>query len=165
MRIKHPRRRDARMVVHRRDTANGTGDSLFLYTDGLNEAEDIDHQQFRMERSEQVAKTTVNTPQTLIEAMTSSVAQFVGNAEQSDDLTMLAIHYTLDTYTKLLNPQTQILNPQTSNLNNNDWILSSIILIWRASVITIGLWAVTFTIPYIGFSRKRYKGLFLGCPI
>ena len=36
--------------------------------------------------------------------------------------------------------------------------------IW-ASVITIGLWAVTFTIPYIGFSRKRYKGLFLGCLI
>ena len=89
------------------------GDSLFLYTDGLNEAEDIDHQQFGMERVEQVAKTTVNTPQTLIEAMTSSVEQFVGNAEQSDDLTMLAIHYTLDTHTSNL-------NPQTSNPNNNE---------------------------------------------
>ena len=89
------------------------GDCLFLYTDGLNEAEDIDHQQFGMERVEQVAKTTVNTPQTLIEAMTSSVEQFVGNAEQSDDLTMLAIHYTLDTHTSNL-------NPQTSNPNNNE---------------------------------------------
>ena len=89
------------------------GDSLFLYTDGLNEAEDIDHQQFGMERVEQVAKTTANTPQTLIEAMTLSVEQFVGDAEQSDDLTMLAIHYTLDTHTSNL-------NPQTSNLNNND---------------------------------------------
>ena len=89
------------------------GDTLFLYTDGLNEAEDIDHQQFGMERVEQVAKTTANTPQTLIEAMTLSVEQFVGNAEQSDDLTMLAIHYTLDTHTSNL-------NPQTSNLNNND---------------------------------------------
>jgi sigma-B regulation protein RsbU (phosphoserine phosphatase) len=89
------------------------GDSLFLYTDGLNEAEDIDHQQFGMERVEQVAKTTVNTPQTLIEAMTSSVEQFVGNAEQSDDLTMLAIHYTLNTHPSNL-------NPQTSNLNNNE---------------------------------------------
>ena len=36
--------------------------------------------------------------------------------------------------------------------------------IW-AAVITIGLWAVTFAIPYIGFTRKRYKGLFLGCLI
>ena len=89
------------------------GDSLFLYTDGLNEAEDIEHQQFGMERVEQVAKTTANTPQTLIEAMTSSVEQFVGNAEQSDDLTMLAIHYTLDTHTSNL-------NPQTSNPNNNE---------------------------------------------
>jgi sigma-B regulation protein RsbU (phosphoserine phosphatase) len=89
------------------------GDSLFLYTDGLNEAEDIEHQQFGMERVEQVAKTTANTPQTLIEAMTSSVEQFVGNAEQSDDLTMLAIHYTLNTHPSNL-------NPQTSNLNNNE---------------------------------------------
>ena len=89
------------------------GDCIFLYTDGLNEAENVDHQQFGMERVEQVAKTTVKIPQTLIEAMTSSVEQFVGNAEQSDDLTMLAIHYTLDT-------QTSNLNPQTSNLNNND---------------------------------------------
>ena len=96
------------------------GDSLFLYTDGLNEAEDIEHQQFGMERVEQVAKTTANTPQTLIEAMTSSVEQFVGNAEQSDDLTMLAIHYTLDTHTSNLNPQSSNLNPQTSNLNNNE---------------------------------------------
>ena len=80
----------------------------------------MDHQQVGMERVEQVAKTTANTPQTVIEAMPSSVEQFVGNAEQTDDLTMLAIHYTLDTHTSNLNPQTSILNPQTSNLNNND---------------------------------------------
>lgn len=36
--------------------------------------------------------------------------------------------------------------------------------IW-AAVITIGLWAVTFAIPYLGFTHKRYKGLFLGCLI
>jgi serine phosphatase RsbU (regulator of sigma subunit) len=42
-----------------------------------------------------VLSTTINKPQTLIEAMTSSVKMFVGNAEQSDDLTMLAIKYTL----------------------------------------------------------------------
>jgi len=72
-----------------------TGDCLFLYTDGLNEAEDISHNQFEMERVRQVLSTTVKKPQTLIEAMTSSVKTFVGDAEQSDDLTMLAIKYTL----------------------------------------------------------------------
>ena len=72
-----------------------TGDCIFLYTDGLNEAEDISHNQFEMERVRQVLSTTINKPQTLIEAMTSSVKMFVGNAEQSDDLTMLAIKYTL----------------------------------------------------------------------
>ena len=72
-----------------------TGDCIFLYTDGLNEAEDISHNQFEMERVRQVLSTTINKPQTLIEAMTSSVKMFVGDAEQSDDLTMLAIKYTL----------------------------------------------------------------------
>jgi sigma-B regulation protein RsbU (phosphoserine phosphatase) len=72
-----------------------TGDCIFLYTDGLNEAEDISHNQLEMERVRQVLSTTINKPQTLIEAMTSSVKMFVGNAEQSDDLTMLAIKYTL----------------------------------------------------------------------
>jgi sigma-B regulation protein RsbU (phosphoserine phosphatase) len=71
------------------------GDCVFLYTDGLNEAEDISHNQFGMENVKRVLSTTINCPQTLIEAMTSSVKMFVGNAEQSDDLTMLAIKYTL----------------------------------------------------------------------
>ncbi len=70
------------------------GDCIFLYTDGLNEAEDKDHHQFGMERVEQVARTTTNMPKTLIDAMTASVEQFVGGAEQSDDLTMLAVLYT-----------------------------------------------------------------------
>ncbi len=72
-----------------------TGDCIFLYTDGLNEAEDISHNQFEMERVRQVLSTTINKPQTLIEAMTASVKNFTGDAEQSDDLTMLAIKYTL----------------------------------------------------------------------
>ena len=70
------------------------GDSVFLYTDGLNEAENNSHEQFEMERVQQVASRTINQPQPLIEAMTDAVQLFVGDAEQSDDLTMLAIQYT-----------------------------------------------------------------------
>ena len=70
------------------------GDMVFLYTDGLNEAEDLSHNQFGMERMQQVAKVTIRQPQSLIEAMTTSANLFVGDAEQSDDMTMLAIQYT-----------------------------------------------------------------------
>ena len=67
------------------------GATLFLYTDGLNEAEDIDHQQFEMDRVMETAKAAGNNPHELIAAMSAAVAQFVGDAEQSDDLTMFAI--------------------------------------------------------------------------
>ena len=69
------------------------GDTIFLYTDGLNEAEDINRNQFGMDRVLQVGKTSINNPANLIKAMTTAVQLFVGEAEQSDDLTMLAIQY------------------------------------------------------------------------
>ena len=70
------------------------GDSLFLYTDGLNEAEDIHLLQYGMDRMLQVAKSSSKKPMALIEAMKESVHQFVGDAEQNDDLTMLALQFT-----------------------------------------------------------------------
>ena len=75
----------------RQQTQLKRGTTIFLYTDGLNEAEDISHQQFGMERVTATAKVAGNSPQTLIAAMSAAVAQFVGDAEQSDDLTMFAI--------------------------------------------------------------------------
>ena len=71
--------------------------TVFLFTDGLNEAEDRRHAQFGDLRIWNVAKRMLeenrHQPQTLIEEMTASVQGFVGDAEQSDDLTMLAIQY------------------------------------------------------------------------
>ena len=46
-----------------------------------------------MERVQQTAATAVRQPQALIMAMKEAVEQFVGEAEQSDDLTMFAIQY------------------------------------------------------------------------
>jgi sigma-B regulation protein RsbU (phosphoserine phosphatase) len=65
--------------------------TLFLYTDGLNEAENIDHQQFGMDRVFETAKASDRQPEQLVSAMNAAVRQFVGEAEQSDDLTMFAI--------------------------------------------------------------------------
>ena len=69
------------------------GDTIFLYTDGLNEAEDINHQQFGMDRVCQTAEKANVKPELLIAAMSEAVHQFVGGAEQSDDLTMFAIQH------------------------------------------------------------------------
>ena len=67
---------------------------IFLYTDGLTEAENVANEQFMEERMIEVAKGMSHEPQQMIEQMFNAVHQFVGNAEQSDDLTMLAIQYT-----------------------------------------------------------------------
>ena len=69
------------------------GSTLFLYTDGLNEAEDINHNQFELKRVVETAKTADRCPEKLIMTMEKAVEQFVGEADQSDDLTMFAIQY------------------------------------------------------------------------
>jgi len=68
--------------------------AIFLYTDGLTEAENSHHEQFQDERVKATAQQSERTPEVLIGNMTQAVHQFVGNAEQSDDLTMLVIQYT-----------------------------------------------------------------------
>ncbi len=71
--------------------------TIFLYTDGLNEAENNLHEQFGDMRIWNVAKRLLgehnHQPQQFISEMSAAVHRFVGNAEQSDDLTMLAIQY------------------------------------------------------------------------
>ena len=67
-----------------------SGAMLFLYTDGLTEAMTREHEQFGSERLMAQLQGGVGC-QEQIERMTEAVHQFVGDAPQSDDLTMLAI--------------------------------------------------------------------------
>ena len=53
----------------------------------------------------------MSKPQPLIEAMTQAVRLFVGDAEQSDDLTMLALQYT--------NSGSAVLSGEDNTSNNN----------------------------------------------
>ena len=71
-------------------------DAIFLYTDGLTEAENASHQQFGEDR---VVATLHGRrdAQAHLENMEKAVADFVGDAPQSDDLTMLFIHYLNET--------------------------------------------------------------------
>lgn len=65
---------------------------LLFYTDGLNEAENIEHEQFGDDRILEVLRSTPFTSaQATIESMSVSLATFVGEAEPSDDLTMVCL--------------------------------------------------------------------------
>ncbi|MBQ7508623.1 MAG: SpoIIE family protein phosphatase, partial [Spirochaetales bacterium] len=67
-------------------------DALFLYTDGLTEAENINQEQFGESRMEAALHGRKSAGDHLKD-MEEKVKEFVGNAPQSDDLTMLFIHY------------------------------------------------------------------------
>ena len=73
------------------------GTTIFLYTDGLSEAEDATHAQYGKQRVSKTARQALAAdkydPEGLIAAQTEALHHFVGNAEQSDDLTMLAIRF------------------------------------------------------------------------
>jgi len=71
-------------------------DVLFLYTDGLTEAERSTHEQFgeeRMMKELAISDYRLGSPRQIVERMQASVETFVDGAEQSDDLTMMAIRY------------------------------------------------------------------------
>lgn len=68
-------------------------DTLFLYTDGLTEAENTQKELFGEKRALEAAeKFSTLTADEQIKQMQHKVSVFVNKAEQSDDLTMLAIH-------------------------------------------------------------------------
>lgn len=71
-----------------------SGSTIFLYTDGLTEAEEKDQKLFGEKRMlETIEAGKTSDPETIINNMTNAIRLYVGDAEQSDDLTMLAIRY------------------------------------------------------------------------
>jgi len=68
------------------------GDTLFLYTDGVTEATDIDYKEYGDKNLEALLKqqTQANCQQ-IIDKVKEDVKAFVGDAEQSDDITLLAL--------------------------------------------------------------------------
>ena len=76
-------------------------DLLFVYTDGLTEAENKRHEQYGEERmmahlADCRSLIVDLSPRRVVEEMQADVARFVDGAQQSDDLTMLAIRYQQD---------------------------------------------------------------------
>ena len=70
------------------------GETLFLYTDGLTEAENAGQELFGNERMIRTARKTGNQhAEDQMRAMILAVHDHVGTAKQSDDLTMLFLRY------------------------------------------------------------------------
>ena len=68
------------------------GDQIFLYTDGVTEATDKNNQLYGEERLlETVNQNMVKNTQLLCEAVKDDVDQFVGEAPQFDDITMMSV--------------------------------------------------------------------------
>ena len=71
--------------------------TLLLYTDGLNEAMNADEKMFGEQRIADELSRAISDrqldPKTLTERMLRAVHDFVGDTEQSDDLTMLTIRW------------------------------------------------------------------------
>jgi sigma-B regulation protein RsbU (phosphoserine phosphatase) len=70
------------------------GDRLFVYTDGVVEATNSRTELFGMGRMiEALNRDPEACPRELIEEVSATVDEFVGNAPQFDDITMLAVTY------------------------------------------------------------------------
>ena len=70
------------------------GDSIYLYTDGVNEAMNEKDEEYSYERLEAfLIDSTEGSVSETVEASLNSVKVFAGTAPQSDDITVLVIKY------------------------------------------------------------------------
>lgn len=77
-----------------RQTVLPAGEALFLYTDGVTEAMDVEGNQYTEKRLEAFLAGAGNIPtQDLINKAVAGVKEFVAEAPQSDDITVLAVRW------------------------------------------------------------------------
>ena len=70
------------------------GNKLFLYTDGVPEASNVNKEFFGTERMiEAMNAVATENPENILKHVRKSVDAFVDKAEQFDDLTMLCLEY------------------------------------------------------------------------
>ncbi len=72
------------------------GDAIFLLTDGITEAFNIDGRVFTAERLEKLVSTGCDrsSAKAIVETVTKEVAAFSDGTEQSDDITCVAVQFT-----------------------------------------------------------------------
>ncbi|MEZ5360317.1 MAG: PP2C family protein-serine/threonine phosphatase [Candidatus Zixiibacteriota bacterium] len=72
----------------------GANDWLIQYTDGINEAHNAAKEEFGMDRFlELIQRARQEQPETLIDRVIAGLTQFVADAEQYDDITLVAMKW------------------------------------------------------------------------
>ncbi|MDX2272336.1 MAG: SpoIIE family protein phosphatase [Cyanobacteriota bacterium] len=69
------------------------GDILLAYTDGVTDAHNLDHELFTRHQLVSLVSQPIGSASQLLDMIDTSVRQHIGEAEQFDDITMLAVHY------------------------------------------------------------------------
>ncbi|MCW7754256.1 SpoIIE family protein phosphatase [Desulfobotulus sp. H1] len=83
------------MPYHVLETALHPGDTLFLYTDGITEAMDTEQRLYTDPRLLNLLDRLQGfSPEAILKEIDADVALHVGEAEPSDDITMLCLRYT-----------------------------------------------------------------------
>ncbi|MDD5091012.1 MAG: SpoIIE family protein phosphatase [Candidatus Wallbacteria bacterium] len=83
------------IVYEHHDLMLNPGDIITLYTDGVTEAENIDQHLYGEPRFEETLKMTCcNSAENTTRKILSTIKEFAGEAEQSDDITILTLFYT-----------------------------------------------------------------------
>lgn len=71
------------------------GDTLVMFTDGVTEAMNASHEEFDTDRLERILQEThTMSSEQMVKAVKTGIADFVGDAKQSDDMTMLVFKRT-----------------------------------------------------------------------
>ncbi len=79
---------------HNNEIPLNKGDGIFIYTDGLTEALNGQLQEYsKSSLTKALENSSKMSPNELIERIMADVTSFTANAEQSDDITMLAFRY------------------------------------------------------------------------
>ena len=72
-----------------------SGDAVFVLTDGVTEAFNIDGRVFTVDRLERLLRRCKRSDaRTIVESVTREVTAFSQGTEQSDDITCLAVQFT-----------------------------------------------------------------------
>ena len=84
------------MAYQEQETDLSYGESIFLYTDGITEAEDKEHRLFGEERLKETLSNAKGTAQEKLSTLKAAISSFVGKSQQSDDMTTMLIQYMND---------------------------------------------------------------------
>ncbi len=73
------------------------GDIIFIYTDGVTDARNMDGKFFGEDRLSHLIKNPANSAEEILERIEKSLSEYTEGAAQSDDITLMAVRRSTNT--------------------------------------------------------------------